>query len=751
MLPFLFACDEQNEEDLDGSPAVGFVSIGEFEFSNLSGNQSQTIFVPPENVDVVVKASDNSAIEQVSLFLDGTQVASISDPVGVNYTFEVDFPPNSGEVLLEVEATDDAGNKSARISQKVTVDSQKPSLNVDLLVNSSEIDVSTPPLPPVDVNDSVTIIATPSDDSSDINDITVELKISGVVINNTATKNLGKQVYPLNQIVNFNLINVIDVSLKAIDGSGNESDPINFSITVRERTTEPELELPTVSIDTANIEPGTINNPDCTLAACYEDTISIPVRVEDETGTAKVTLVVDSEALGKAPISTVTSFPYVFTINTLEYPNNDKLILTAQVVSDAGVGDDSAPVTIEVFNEAPPAVLSINSPADGDRVSDFLPVGVTISQLTNSEYTLDLNGDNVVDASAAGAGQEGIHIEIIDFTGEIVDEKRLSDTTIPGTVSPTRGGSYETAEGFDTNRLANDTYTMRVTVRARLKDSPDGQIDLTLVRKIQIDTDNTSRVPPALLILSPTNPNDSVKTIRSPINAYVTALATDNTGLAFVELRVFTGTVDDDATPSRYVYASAGEVATTVSLPINFNADPYLVNGNNYKVRVVAEDVDGNRTFQDIRINLQRSQADPGYELRRIGPIQNEAIFDTIPCIQIRHPIIVNEIYSLGVALDFVEDVIPNNCTGVGQVSAYPPLKVGRPVNPGDRFDHFVLRAGDSAYRPITNTGTNETGFSDGYPVQGTYYYVSQVCTADGDIYITNGEAVAVQKPVGQQ
>ncbi len=756
-LPLLFACDEQNEgaSDLDDSPSVGFISIGKFNLSNLNASQ-QNIFVPPRNVKVSAKASDDGSVEQVTLFLDGTQVGSISEPIGSSYTFDVDFP-NSGEATLELEATDNDGNKSVRVSQKVTVDSQKPSLNVVLLVNSSEVDISQPPLPPVDRDDSVTIIATPSDDFSDVNDITVELRIAGVVINNTGTNNLGRQVYPLNQIVNFDSANVIDINLKAIDESGNESDPINFSIIVRVRTDEPDLELPTVSIDTANIEPGTINSPNCTLAACYEGTISVPIRVEDETGTAKVTLVVESEALGKAPVSTLTSFPFVGVINTLEYPNNDKLVLVAQVVSDAGVGASSTPVTIEVFNEAPPAVLSINSPADGDSVSGILPVSVTINQLTDSEYTLDLNGDSVVDASVAGAEQEGIHIELIDFTGEIVGEERLSDATLGRSLSPIRGGSYETLEGFDTNELANDTYTLRVTVNGRLHSSPNNQVDLTLVRKIEVDTDNTSRVPPALLILDPTNPNDEERTIRSSVNAYVTAQATDNTGLAFVELRVFTGEVDDDSTPSRYVYASPGEVFTVVSLPINFNADPYLVNGNDYKVRVVAEDVDGNRTFQDIRINLMRSSfanpTDPGYQLRRTGPLVNTAdlLVDDRPCIQIKSPIIVNEEYSIQLALDFRRIDIADNCVGIGQVDAFPPIEIAESVNANDRFSHFVKRAGEVVYRPIITIGTSGTGFIDGYPNQGTYRYLTQIVTEDGDIYISNEVAVAVQKPTNQQ
>ena len=321
-------------------PVVDFVSIG-----NFLVNDNKTIYVTQQNVAVVVKASDNGAIIQVNLFLNGTQVASIIDPVGPNYVFEVDFP-NLGENTLGIEAIDNDGNKSARISQKVTVDGQRPILNVDLLVNSNEVNISPPPF--VNENDLVTIIATPSDESSDVDDIAIELKIAGVIINNTGTNNLGKQIYSLNQIVDFRSTNIIDVSLKAIDSAGNESDLTSFSLNVRDG--EPNVPLPTASIDINNIEPAPINNSNCTLVACYKGTINIPVRVEDDTGTAKVTLVVDSKALGKMPIGTVSFFPYVFPLDTLNYPNNDKLTIIVQVVSEVGAGNDATPVTIEVFN-----------------------------------------------------------------------------------------------------------------------------------------------------------------------------------------------------------------------------------------------------------------------------------------------------------------------------------------------------------------------------------------------------------------
>ena len=733
-LPLLFACDEQNEgaSDLDKSPSVGFVSIGKFNLSDFSVNP-KNIVVPPENVEIIAKASDDVSVEKVTLFRDGTQVAIISTPP---YNFEVDFT-SAGEFTFTLEAEDNDGNTSESVSQKVTVDNQKPSLNVDLIVNSSNIDVSQPPLPPVDKDDEVALLVTPNDDFSGVDGSSIELKINGVVRDEG---NLGARTYLLHELVDFNTTSVISVSLKAIDAAGNESNPVSFSFTIRDRESGPDLELPTVSIDAVNIEPGAIDSSGCTLSACYAGTISIPVRVEDETGTAEVTLVIESEVLGKAPIGKVSTFPYVFTIDTLNYPNNDKLTLIAQVTSEAGEGNDSTPITIEVFNEAPPPVLSINSPASGDRVNGIVPVSVTIGQLTDSEYTLDLSGDGVVDASVSGAEQEGILLELIDFTGEIVDEQRLSDATVNNIITPTKGGSYETREGFDTNELANDIYTLRVTVKARLRNAPDGQVDVELIRTIQIDTDNTSRVPPSLLILSPTNPVGAVRTIRDSDNAYVSVQATDNTGLAFIELRVFTGIEDDDNTPSRFIYASSEEVFTTVALPINYNADPYLLDGSNYTVRIIAEDIDNNRTFQDITINLERS-VDAGYQLRQIGPITNTGIIE--PCLQLVSPVPKDVSFTLATALGF--GLFLDTCKGEGEVTLSPIPEVTKPVEAGDTFDHLLKTPLGVVFRPLAGaTGATHSAYSIGFSEKGTYFFITQVITASGDIYITNQEAVSV-------
>ena len=738
-LLLLISCEEDGVIDKDDvtKPTVGFAFIGSIDIANLSTSQVQTIFVKQQNVSVIVKASDNTGIAKVTLFINGVEVASVTE---APYNFSVDFP-NAAQATLEVEAEDIDGNKSERVSRTVNIDSQAPSLNVELFVNSTIVDISQPPLPTIDNDDEVVIVATPNDESSGVDGSKVELKIGAIVVPN-ATE-LGQQSYRLNGIVDFNSARVVNVNLKAIDGAGNEGDPISFTLNIRDRDVEPEPDLPTASINPLDIEPEPIDDPNCTSPSCYEGTISVPVVVEDETGTAEVTLVVDSEALGKFPIGKISEPPYVFTLDTLDYPNNDELTLIAQVKSTAGQGDDSAPVTIEVFNEAPPPVLSINSPTTGDMVSGIVPVSVTVGQLTNSEFTLDLNGDGVVDASVAGAEQEGILIELIDFTGELVDERRLSDATINGILEPTKAGSYETREGFNTNEIANDTYTLRTALKIRLRNSPNGQIDGELIRTISIDTDNSSRVPPSLLILSPTNPVGDVRTIRDPDNAYVSVQSTDNTGLAFIELRVITGAADDDSTPSRFIYASDGETNTSVALPINYNADPFLLNGTNYTIRVVAEDVDGNRTFQDISLSLERS-ADLSYGLRQTRPIVDTDLTDTSPCLQLVNPVPKNVGFTLITALEFGFLTTPPDCVNINPVPT-----VTTPTNAGDTFDHLVKLPTENVFRPLSGlTGSTATGYSIAFSEQGGYSFLTQVITettnSEGDIYITNTEVVSV-------
>ena len=714
----------QLEIDQQFPPTVGFARIGENDPS----------FVKQQDVDVIVKASDDIGIAKVTLFINGVEVASVTE---APYHFSVDFP-NVAQATLEVEAEDVDGNKSDRVSHTLTIDSQAPKLNVELFVNSTIVDISQPPIPTIDNTDEVVIVATPNDESSGIDGSKVELKIGAIVIGNLTE--LGQQSYRLNDIIDFNTTSVVNVSLKAIDGAGNEGDPINFTLSIN-RDVEPPDKLPTASISVIDIEPEPIDSDRCTLPACYEGTISIPVVVEDETGTAEVTLVVDSEALGKFPVGKISEPPYVFTLDTLDYPNNNKLTLIAQVESTAGRGDDSVPVIIEVLNEVSPPVLSINSPTTGDVVNGIVPVSVTIGQLASSEFTLDLNGDGVVDASVAGAEQEGILIQLIDFTGELVSEQRLSDATINGILEPTKAGSYETREGFNTSEIANDTYTLKASLKMRLQNSPNGQVDDELIRTIFIDTDNSSRVPPSLFILSPTNPVGDVKTIRDPDNTYVSVLSTDNTGLAFIELRVFTGAADD-STPSRFIYASGGETNTSVALPINYNADPFLLDNDNYTVRVVAEDVDGNRTFQDIALNLDRDRPEEelGYALRQTKPFVDVDFTGVAPCLQIVNPVPKNVSFELFTALEFEEVDTPDDC-----VNTNPVPTITTPTNPGDTFDHLVKLPAESVFRPLSGlAGSTATGYSIAFSEQGNYTFVTQITTEDGSIYLTNKETVTV-------
>ena len=520
------------------------------------------------------------------------------------------------------------------------------------------------------------------------------------------------------------------LSAKAINGFGRSSDMAEVTLTVAGPTSSnPNVPgpSPTVSIDPALIEPGALTPKpsgcdDSTGNGCFGGTVNVLVRAAAPVGSnlQEIILTIDSKVSGTST-KTLTDFPARFDVDTSGYPNNDVLTLSAKAVTEEdGVGT-SNDVSLTVFNPAPPPALAITGPAGGSEVAGLLDIDVSVSQLSNSGYTLDL------DQSGTVSGQEGFHVELIDFTGRIVEEFYMNSDYSSLNVNATRSGSYTARSAMDSTEYANDTYTIRVSLPALFNNgtgTTDDDITVTLVRSVVIDTNNKSRVAPSLLILSPTDEDlNAIKTIRDPTDAFISVQATDNGGLAFIELRIYEGDPVEDATPSRYVYYSDNKVAEKVALPIRFNANPYLSNAE-YTARVIAQDGEGNRSFQDLKVKLERVRGqDADYSTAQTGP---------------REPI---------------EDE-DGNITGYGGVMTTVPVNTQVSLGTfstegGETYDHFVQSPGDYMYRPLftsTSSGSYDTGLSQA----GTYYFITQVTTADGDVYLTNSTAISAKDDENQ-
>ncbi|MEZ4607449.1 MAG: Ig-like domain-containing protein [Deinococcales bacterium] len=710
LLLMVVSCQNQATiTGLDDKPIVGFSQVG----ANIRPQDG--VRVAQQGVVVKVNASHSQdKIREVILALkDGK---TFNPDQNAPYEFVVDFP-RQGDNVLVAKAVDEQGRSSDEVNLVVNVAEDSGSgTNVTLPV----VTWTKPEASLVNGLVNLEVSATdPNDPSSSSDDGTIEkvdFYAGSIFLGSAYQATLSEWRLSWNTLgVNDTLPNgFLDgkytLIALATDDAGNIGSAL-LDITVDNSGNIPDP--PQASIDLAEIEPRPSLHASCTANAetpengCYSGTISIPVRVNDETGDAKVRLLVKSRALGTFPLADIiTVAPYTFTLNTLNFPNNDILTFVPEITNSAGTGGTESQA-IAIYNDAPPPVLSINSPSSGQVLSGIMPVSLSINQLTDSRYTLDLNSNGRVDHTESSEGfTEGFHIEVIDFTGEVIMEQRFSSDALPAPLKAESSGSYETPMGFDTTQIANDTYTLRITLNARLKDDLSVE-PVSLIRYVSIDTSNTNRVPPSVLVLSPKNYPDAngnmvIQSLSDSGNVFAVVQVTDNTGVVHVEARVFSGNSDDDHTPSRFIKAYPEPVIQgSVALPLNYNAHPYLADGNNYSIRIIAEDVDGNRTFQDVKIRLERKPANDSYQLESINTTDGQPVYQVLK----------NEAFIIRAP----------NLNGAEVIQLYKGPT-------------------DSTYSPIAYQQAFSVGFSEG----GVHSFIAQVITPDGEIYTTNQVGVSV-------
>ncbi len=513
--------------------------------------------------------------------------------------------------------------------------------------------------------------------------------------------------------------------LKAVatDDQGETSESYK-TVTLNNAPEKPELNA---EVKIKNIKPSPKILIDCeanvnddpdfdpALLGCFTGSITIDVTVTDETGEAEVLLKYFNKSQSEGNvIGKSNAWPYKFEFDTTNHRNGDRITFSAVISSGEYSVQGQVSDEIVIYNEVLPPVLTIISPGAGvDDINGLMDVKVAVDNLTGNDYTLDLDGDNEVNHNNNAA--EGILVEFLlqDGNGENklpVADERISDVNLIQTMFAELDNKYETPQGFDTSSYANREYILKAT--AQFKRISTGEV-FTLEDEVKIRTKNSGPVPPSVLILSPVNdPNGDPRMIRDPSDAYIVMQGTDDKGIVHMELEVFTGDLQYDETPSRFVKAFAEPVLyTKAALPVNYNAHPYLPNSpanTDYIVRVTTEDSDGNRTHQDTKVRLDRDTQSP-YYLVQTGP-------------------------------DIDGDGSPDSTLNkFNSVATFAVVKQGGTLDGTERFDHLVKLDGEASYTPYTDTSSENSTFPVGLSVEKqTYYVQAQVITEDGHVYTTN-------------
>ena len=713
-------------------PQVGIVQIGNIAINNMT--EGETIFVKSGSVQVIVQASDQAGISSVTLSVNAGSLLNPTRSAGGRYFFDVDLT-SVGNYTLMATAVNSINLKKETI-RDVSIDNLPPTASIKITpsVGAEVTDPETPVVVPD--KSSVTITITANDDVAAVGD----RRGSASTVINLAKD--GVLLEAAQRVLRTSLSNITSRSTFEVyvsDAAGNMMETRSFTIT--SQAVEEVDGAPSARIDIGEIS-GAITDDNCRVQGgnleqfCFAGTISVPVTVSDTTNTAVVKVILNEQKDGDTIQRVVADnlvAPYVFQLNTLEFSNQRQYTFTTSVSSSAGSGTTRESDVFTIYNASPPPVVSIASPSDGALVSGLQTVAVSIDELTGSDFTLDLNGDNVIE----GDSGEGIFVDLV-FNNKIIGQKIIDG--VP--VSPTESGVYQTPEPFVLSDFASDIYQFRVSVPFRRNDTSPGEgtIDLNIQRVINVTIQESSQNPPALLILSPTNPvvtedatNDRLLDVemRDSTNSLVAVKATDNTGLSLIELRVFTGNPSDDNTPARFSYSAQDAFDVEVALPINYNATPYIPNtpdhtekGTNYIVRIVAEDGEGNRRQEDLEVDITRGP-DINFDLRFVDDLLNDSSQLGTPCDTRRRTIssgVVNIPFFLMMTLDGVcynldERSPPSHFDGTHPLSNIWQQLV---------YDHFYKGPEDRVYRLI-ELDTRTTEFPLSFSSPGIYTFVTQI------------------------
>lgn len=570
----LAACSDQEGGVAEGAPTVTFHEIG-----HSSADKGNPVFTRQYNVPVVVfTAAGTAKVDFVELKIDGSLVEK--DNVSP-FEFTIDLPGTSTYQLSAV-ATDVNGLEGETAIQKVTVDATAPEVEI------------TSPQDGASVSGAVDIVVSAFDAESGIFSAEIVAGgetlpfnvLDGKIVASWQTGSLPAGAY--------------DVVARVWNGAGLQAE-VSITLTVTGDGSEPVP--PTAQILEDEIQPGPTSTAGCTNPeGCYSGTISVPVQVDDTDGVL-VTLIVGSK-LGSGAVETQDKFPYIFSLDTTEYSNNEELTLTIETARVEGeLTFTSDPVMITVYNagaiERPE--LNITAPGEDEVVSGLLPVSLSVSKRSSDfEFTSALTVDLI------GPGNNITATKVIPQS-ELVSNKTAAYTTEP----------------FDLIKPENDTYTLRAQVDIIV--DPDGVARTeTLQSFVHISTSGQGEDPPASLIRMPVRPNgyDLSDSSSFPVLNRSSGLfieLSDDTGLAYVQVRLVCDVAiqkpgqncDGEPLNGYFLNKALGGTPGPVYEPIlelDIDSSVYVPDDGNYMLEITTEDTAGNTNVEEIAVTVDRDQ-----------------------------------------------------------------------------------------------------------------------------------------------
>jgi len=312
------------------------------------------------NVDIIISASDNRAMDQVAFSIDGTYIIS-DDEAPYHYSWDTTLEEEDAEHTISVVLIDLAGNESPLNPISVFVDND-PAGDI-----TPPIVLITTPVAGQDLTGTVSIEVLAEDDFGMDR---VEFFINGDSVH-TDTSDPFDYIWDT-ETVTDDMDHIIAVVGFDLDGNATLAPPI------------------AVYIDNFdNIPPtGQIQNP--VAGQTVTGTITIEISATDNIGVEHVNLSIDG-----IPRDTLTTFPYTYEWDTTSETDDEDHVISI-IVSDSSDNITYVPpVSVFVNNiidDITPPVASISNPLSGQTVSgtvSFTVQAVDDFGVDNVEFFID--------------------------------------------------------------------------------------------------------------------------------------------------------------------------------------------------------------------------------------------------------------------------------------------------------------------------------------------------------------------------
>lgn len=404
-------------------------------------------------VSVRAEASDNDAVARVEFYVDGALVSTVTSAPYL-YSWNTSGL-TAGAHTLAAKAYDRAGNLGESGSSTVTVVNDALAPTVALSVPGSD----------ATLHGSVAVNASANDNTGVAR---LELYANGTLIY------AGNQA-PISYSWNTALLanGSYTLTARAYDATGNVGESAALLVTVYNDTTAPLVSI------------AALENS-ATLAGVAQ----VSVGASDDVAVAKVEFYVNG-----ALQATQTSTPYSFTWNTAQIANGN-YTLTARAYDAAGNVGQSAPQTVNVFNDSVAPLVSINLATTPTSTTAQTIAGEVSDNGTLASVTVQVGSATPVAAQVSGGtwsfavsglvtGNNQITVTAYDLAGNsssaitTIVVQAVTDTTTTTTEPLTivdAQNALQIASG-KTTPTDKDLKKLDVAPYINGKSSPNGKID----------------------------------------------------------------------------------------------------------------------------------------------------------------------------------------------------------------------------------------------------------------------------------